>query len=244
MKEKMVEENKEEKVKFKKVEEKAKKAEKEMKQMENKKSKKKYIVIGGIITTLIIIGIFVSTIFALVNINNENIVAGVSISGIEVSGLSKEEAKAKMETIYQEKKEKEIPIKYQEYETTLNPTLMEVNYNIDKAVEEAYLTGRKENIFLSNYDILFSLIMKKNINVDMTLNEDVSKQMIEDIGVNLPGVVVESSYSVEEDELIITKGKAGVIIDAEELLKEAKEKLEDINANEDYIEIPVNQKEP
>ena len=244
MKEKMVEENKEEKVKFKKVEEKAKKAEKEMKQMENKKSKKKYIVIGGIITTLIIIGIFVSTIFALVNINNENIVAGVSISGIEVSGLSKEEAKAKMETIYQEKKEKEIPIKYQEYETTLNPTLMEVNYNIDKAVEEAYLTGRKENIFLSNYDILFSLIMKKNINVDMTLNEDVSKQMIEDIGVNLPGVVVESSYSVEEDELIITKGKAGVIIDAEELLKEAKEKLKDINAKEDYIEIPVNQKEP
>ena len=244
MKEKMVEENKEEKVKFKKVEEKAKKAEKEMKQMENKKSKKKYIVIGGIITTLIIIGIFVSTIFALVNINNENIVAGVSISGIEVSGLSKEEAKAKMETIYQEKKEKEIPIKYQEYETTLNPTLMEVNYNIDKAIEEAYLTGRKENIFLSNYDILFSLIMKKNINVDMTLNEDVSKQMIEDIGVNLPGVVVESSYSVEEDELIITKGKAGVIIDAEELLKEAKEKLKDINAKEDYIEIPVNQKEP
>ena len=53
----------------------------------------------------------------------------------------------------------------------------------------------------------------------MTLNEEVAKQNIEDIGVNLPGVVVESSYSVEDDELIITKGKAGVKIDTEKYNK-------------------------
>ena len=44
-----------------------------------------------------------STIFALININNEKIISGVSIKGIEVSGLTKEEAKAKLETIYTEK---------------------------------------------------------------------------------------------------------------------------------------------
>ena len=41
-----------------------------------------------------------STIFALININKEKIISGVSIKGIEVSGLTKEEAKAKLETIY------------------------------------------------------------------------------------------------------------------------------------------------
>ena len=44
-------------------------------------------------------------------------------------------------------KEKEIDLKYQDYETTLNPALMEVNYNVEKAVDDDYTVGRKENIF-------------------------------------------------------------------------------------------------
>ena len=219
----------------------------------NKKSKnaidtmmeyRKRRILIPIITTIIIIIIaaFCSTIFALVNINNENIISGISIEGIDVSGLSKEEAKAKLENIYQEKKEKEIGIVYQEYTNTLNPTLLEVNYDIDKAVEEASSIGKSQNIVANNYEIILSLIKKRNINVEMTLNEDVAKQTIIDIGVNLPGIVIESSYAIEENELIITKGQTGIVIDEEKLLEEVKEN--DINANEDDIQIPVKQKAP
>lgn len=236
-------ENINENAKFKKVKEKSKKIEKEKQKMDtpNKRKNKAIFIIIGII---IIVGIFCSTIFALVNINNENIISGISISGIDVSGLSKEKAIAKMETIYQEKKEKEIGIKYKEYETTLNPTLMEVNYEIEKAVEEAYSFGRESNIFINNYNILYALLAKKDINVNMTLNEDVAKQTITDIGVNLPGLIIESSYAIEEDQLIITKGKAGVAIKVEELLNKVKEQLCNLNANENIIEIPVMNKEP
>ena len=78
----------------------------------------------------------------------------------------------------------------------------------------------------------------------MTLNEDATKQMIEDIGVNLPGIVIESSYAIEGEELIITKGKAGILIDTDNLLNQVKERLKQIDINEDYIEIPVVNKEP
>ena len=230
--------------KFKKTSGKQKKLEKKMQEMENKKGKKKGILIGVIIGIIIIMGIIISTIFALVNINNDKIFSGVSISGIDVSGLSKEEAKAKMETVYSEKQAKEIDIKYQDYETTLNPTLMEVNYNIDKAIDEAYNIGRRENVFISNYDILFTLIGKKNVNVDMTLNEEVAKQIINDTSINLPGVLIESSYSIEDDELIITKGKAGVLIETDKLIEKIKDRLNNINISEDFIEIPVINKEP
>lgn len=227
-----------------KSKEKSKKLEKEMNKMDNKKSKKKCIIIGSSIAVFIILGIILSTVFALFNINNEKMMSGISISGIEISGLSKEEAKSKIETVYNEKKQKEIGIKYQEYEATLSPTILEVNYNIDKAIEEAYDVGRRENIFFSNYDILFTLIRKKNINVEMSLNEEAAKQSIKDINVNLPGLVIESSYSIEEDELIITKGHAGIWVEEEKLLESVKDKLDDINSNEDYIEIPVVNKEP
>ena len=109
--------------------------EKVEKEKKNKKfNKKKYIIIAIIVLFLILV---ISTIFAFLNINNEKIISGVSIKGIAVSGLSKEEAKSKIETVYSEKNNKNIEIKYQEFESELNPTLMEVNYDIESAVNQA-----------------------------------------------------------------------------------------------------------
>ena len=235
---------KEKKPKFKKSEEKPKKQEEDIKKMEGKKSKKKYATIGIGLGVLFIIALFISTIFALVNINNENIVSGVSISGIDVSGLSQEEAKGKLEAIYNEKKENDIELKHNEFETALSPELMEVNYKIDEAVESAVSIGKSKNIFKNNYDILGTLIGKRNIPVEMTLNEDATKQTIEDMNASLPDVLIDSSYSIEDDELIITKGKAGVKIDTDNLLNQVKQKLNDLNDNDNFIEIPVVNKEP
>ena len=119
---------------------------------------KKISIISGI---AVIILLFISTIFSVLNLNNEKIISGVSISGIDVSGLSKNEATEKIKNIYNEKIEKEIGIKYQDYEATLSPKLMEVNYEIDNALEEAWLTGRNSNIIVNNYKILFTLLAKK-----------------------------------------------------------------------------------
>lgn len=235
---------KENRKEFKKAKKKPKEVKKVFKDMTESQYKRKKVLVPLMITIIIVIALVFSTIFAFMNFDKEKIVKGVSISGIDVSGLTQEEAKEKINNIYQEKKEKEITIQYQDYETTLNPTLMEVNYEIDKAVEEAYLIGKEDNIFVSNYKILFTLMQKKNIDVNMVLNEDVTKQTIEDIGVNLPGIIIESSHAVEEDELIITKGKAGIVINTDELLNKVKDKLNDRNDTENYIEIPVEQKEP
>ena len=228
--------------KFEKVKGKTKNVYKTAEDMRYYRLKK--LILPVTIAIIIVVAILFSTIFALVNINNENIVSGVYIAGIDVSGLSKEEANAKISNIYQEKKDKEISIQYQDYETTLNPTIMEVDYLVENAVEEAYAIGKGDNIFKNNFDILFTLIGKKDINVEMILNEDIAKQTIEDIGVNLPGILIESSYAIEEDDLIITKGKAGIHINTDELLGKVKVQLNDINSTENDIEIPVMQKEP
>lgn len=247
--EKKMKKNKEEveevkvETKFEKSKESYKKQEKDIKEMYMQKKKRKKAIITLLIL-VIVIALFVSTIFALVNINNNKIMSGISIAGIDVSGLSKEEAMAKLELIYNDKKDKDIKLIYNEYETTLNPTLMEVNYEIENAVDEAYKIGKKDNIFQNNYEILFTLISKKNIEVNMTLNEDVTKQTIEGIGLNLPDVLVQSSYSIEENELVITKGKKGIVIDTDKLISIVKEKLNNTEISEDYIEIPIIEKEP
>ena len=237
--------------KFKQAKEDKKTVEKEINKMqsegktENKKNKKRNIIITVIVISIVaVIALIFSTIFAFLNINKEGILDGVSIQGIDVSGLSYEEAKAKLDEIYNKKMEKDINLSYEDYTATLNPTLMEVNYNIEKAVDEAYNLGRGENIFVNNYQILMTLIQKKNINIEMTLNEEVTRQSIEDIGVNLPGIVIESSYSVEDDELIITKGQPGIVIDTDKLLEQVKEILNNTDTENQNIIIPILEKEP
>lgn len=229
---------------FTPMKEKNKKQKQKRKQMEEPNQKKKAIKIGIIIASILFIALFFSTIFALCNMNNNKIASGVKIEGIEVAGLSKEEAKGKIETIYQEKQEKEISIRYQEYESSINPTLIETNYNIDKSIDEAMNYGKTNNIFVNNYQILFALTGKVDIKVEMTINEQAAKQSIEDIGTNLPGVVIESSYYREGNKLIVTKGKEGIKIDTETLLARLKERLADKKITDDYLEIPVIQKSP
>ena len=216
---------------------------KEMKE-KPKNKKKKIIVASVIIGILLLIGLLFSTIFALINMNNSKIISGVAIEGIDVSGLSKDEAKAKIEAVYNEKKEKEIPIKYNEFESSINPSMIELNYNIEKALDEAINIGRNNNILINNYNILFTLIGKKDINVEMTINEDATRKIIEDTGANLPGIVIESSYYIEGENLIITKGKEGITIDTENLLAKIKERLDSPEILNDYIEIPVTTKTP
>ena len=220
---------------------------KNKKYKENKMEKKQTKKVKKIIISIIIVAIVAllfSTVFALTNINNEKIISGVTIKGVEVSGLTKEEAIAKLQTVYSEKMKNNIMLQYEELESELNPTLMEVNYNVEKAVNEAYSLGRDGNIFINNYHILGTLIGKKDFDVDMTMNEETTKQTINDIGANLPGIMMESSYSIEEDELIIIRGKEGVVISTDTLLSEVKDMLNDIHETDNVIEIPVETKTP
>lgn len=191
----------------------------------------------------IIIAIF-SVIFAITNINNSNITKGVKIEGIDVSGLTREQAKEKLESIYSEKKKKDITLKYEDFETTIAPETLETNYNIEKATNEAILVGKSGNIITNNYGIFFALIGKKNIKVETTINEEQTKQAIEDIQTNLPETIEEPDYYIENDKLIITPGKEGLKILTDKLLTEIKEQQKNINTNQETIEIPAEKAWP
>ena len=209
----------------------------------NARRKRNIFIIILIIFILVILAIF-STIFSLLNINNENIMTGVSVNNIDISGLSKDEAKAKVENVLDEKINKEIKVIYGEYESTINPKVIDAKFDTNKAIEDAYGIGRNGNIIINNYNILFSLIGKKDIETKVIINEEETEKLIKDIGANLPGALVETSYYIEDSNLIITKGKEGLVVNSEKLLELIYEKLNNKNINQEYIEIPVEVRKP
>ena len=234
------------KEKEKKQEEKNKIMEqKKDKQKLDNKTKKKWVKPVIVLSIIFALFLIFSTIFAIINMNSNKIISGITINDIEVSGLTKDEAKGKLETIINEKKKKEITLKYNDFSTEINPELIEVNYELDKAIDNAFNIGRDGNIFTNNYNILFTLLGKKNINIDVSINNEILEKNLKTAGANIPGAVIEASYYIEEDKLIITKGNKGITINYEDAKNKIEEALKDINSNnKNFIDLIVTEKEP
>ena len=77
--------------------------------------------------------------------------------------------------------------------------------------------GRNGNIFKNNYEILARKINPVNLQFTMEFNQEESKNILDNISYSLPNTVVQSSYSIEGNNLVITKGKKGIIVDQNQM---------------------------
>lgn len=239
--------NSEEKVESVKIDDadtKNEKLEEKETQDKNKKVRRKVKLTVAIVsvTTIIILLMFFSTIFALVNLSNNKIVDGIKIKDVSLVGLTKEDAKLEIEETIRNELSKNVLLHYEDYETSISPEQIEASYNIDKAIEEAYGIGRNGNIIKNNYDIIFAMLFGKDILIDFTYNDEILTNMINDISKKIPGSMQENSYYIENDKLVITSGKPGIVIKTEEMKNEILEQIKSPTKN--FLTIPVENKVP
>lgn len=212
---------------------------------QKQKSKK---VIPIVVSLFIILFIMVfSVVFALFNMNNEKILKGISILGIDISNLTVEEAKTKVNNAIEERFKDEnnnLILKIGENETSVTANTFNSKFDVDNAVIEAYNIGRSGNILTNNYSILFTKLFKKEVKPKLYLDDNLLSDTITDINLKMKDAVVENSYYIEKSNLIIVKGKAGYTIKTEELKEKIYEQISNIHTNYQTIEIPIKYKEP
>lgn len=202
--------------------------------------KNKTLIIIMLIFIIILLSFFISTIFSIMNMGKSTIFTGITINNIEVSGMTKEEATSMLENLINKKIEKTIKIKYNDnYESSLYYSVLNINYDISKAVNEAYNLGRTGNIIENNYTILRALLTKQNINIDISLDDNSLELAISDISSNLPDKMIQTSYYIEDENLIITKGSSGTTVKKDEFKNLLTNVLNDISSTENQIILPV-----
>lgn len=218
-----------------------------VKDMLKKKKRKKIIFIC--IVVIIILFLAFSTIFALFNVSNTNIITGIKVKNTDLSNLSIEDATNKLKAVLKAELLEEVKLKYNnEYEITLAPSQIEFNYDVDTAINNAYSIGRAGNILENNYEILLTTFFGKEENIEYSYNDEFLNAFIDDLSSKIPGVVVEPTYYIEDTNLIINQGTDGISVKKEELKQMILEsilerKYEEIN-NDNYnleIEIPTQE---
>jgi vancomycin resistance protein YoaR len=201
-------------------------------------------IIAIIVIFLIIL--FFSTIFALTLSVSKKVMPRVSVLNTNVSNLTIDEAYQKLNETLENQKEKDIVLTYDEYETTISLKQLEVTYKTDEAVDTAYKIGRNRNILISNYEIIFNLLFGKNIEPEIEIDEEELDKIISDIEVKIPNAVVESSYYIEGEQLIITSGKTGLKLKKDELkntlINEIKNQIK--GKEIESIQLPVESTNP
>ena len=203
-----------------------------------------WIVLITIAILIILVALF-STIFAVINIKSDKVLKGITINEIDISELTKEEAVEKLNNIYGTRAEQQIYLTHGEYETSVTYEALEVKYQIQDAVNEAYNVGRSGNVIQNNFEILKTWKQGKNIKLNVTLDTDMINQIAQNINNSIDDAVVQPSYYVEkaDAQLIITAGKKGVKVDEEQLLADIYKVLNE-ESEEEKIEIPMSEDTP
>ena len=200
-----------------------------------------------IFISLFIIALFLllfSVIFAIININNNNIIDGIMVNGIDISGMTKEQALNEINNKLEEKMKNNLVIMNENEQQEIKFDYLEINYDVSNTIDKAYEKGRSNNIFMNNFEILSLLFRKENLNIHASVSQKKVNELASEFLENLPDALVQSNYYIENKKLVIDKGTAGKKVDKIALKENIQNVLENLELKENVVNLPLINSEP
>ena len=159
-------------------------------------------------------------------VERDAIYSGISISGVDVSGLSRGEASMLIEkTLCEELAQKTITAHYGLNEWEMPYSEFEAEYDVASAVDSAYAIGRKGGM-RERYNLIVSLRLGENdVSLPYSYNSALSKEKINKIAKEIDKEPVDSVLSRANGRFIITKEENGYKTDVIKSLGELNKML-------------------
>ena len=201
-------------------------------------------IFGICILVLMILLCIAFLTFTFVNHQNKNIIWGVNIKGVDVSGLSTEEAKETIQNYINENLPENINLIHNDYQTSIPLSALNVNFDIDSAVKQAYETGKSGNIFENSFTALKTWIDPIDIELTTTLDEEQLRTALNDISSKLPDTVIESGYYIDGTNLIVTSGSEGNVVDVDQMCTYIKNGISNLTLKNRTLDIATVSKQP
>ena len=145
-----------------------------------------------------------------------NILKGVSVAGVPVGGLTREQALETLEDNLGQVSSVALPLEYGPWEGEITAAAVRVD---DQAtVAQAWQTGR-ENFLLQGASYLsHQLGAEDEIGLTLAWTDDGKAELeakMDEADLQVGGALTNATYAVEGDKLMLTKGVTGVTIDRE-----------------------------
>lgn len=185
---------------------------------DNSKTSKKVVVIS---CAVILVLVIVFTVISIINKLNNNIFSGVKFEGIDLSGMTISEAD-KVLTDYANAVYNRSVVVYQNDKVLFEVTAEDLGLKINTSVSQKEIAefARQGNVFENNFNVMKAWIVgeefKANYECDIQKVAVISSKLLSQV----EGAVVDDTYTVNGNKLIITKGKTGLDIDKDIIIQD------------------------
>lgn len=179
----------------------------------------KRIVIISCMVILVLVIAF--TAIAIANKLNNNIFSNVYFEDINLSGKSVPEVD-KIITDYTNEIYNKSIIIYQNDKMLfeVNPEDLGIKINASQSQKEIANFARSGNIFADNFDIIKAWLFGKKFSINYESNTQKSSVITSKVLSQIDGKVVDDTYTVNGNKLIITRGKKGLDVDKDKLIQD------------------------
>lgn len=149
----------------------------------------------------------------------ERIVPNTYVNSINIGGLTKDEAYQKL--LKEIKPPEEFAVLIEDKKTKINLKEIDFNYNFRETVEKAYSERRSKN----HIETLKSIYQKTTVSLIFSYDSQKLEKTIEDIIVKNERKGQKPEAVLENGKVRIINGKAGIIIEKENIKNKLEEKI-------------------
>ena len=189
------------------------------------------IILVYFILLAIVMGIVLasSIMFYINQQSSEVIQSGVFIKGINVSGLTKQEAVELVTNEITSQMHDHIELTYKNYNFYVEIEQIGAKFDIESSVDYAYNLAKTGNFFSDLKQYISILMTNIDIEPILVYNDEALTSYLEIIESNLPDQLQQYGYYIDEEDLIITSGVNGAGIEIDELKPMILDAIQDIS---------------
>lgn len=173
----------------------------------------------------------------------DKIYEGVTVNGLELGNLTKEQAIEKLEKSYNnEVKNKKIDVAYKDFSYVIDYKTLDAHYDIDSATKAAMEYGKDGNPFTRVFTRFALKNKPKNIELKFLADDSHIKDDVKKIAKKIDKSPKNAKISYN-GSFKVTEGKTGLKVDQAKLEAEIKKSINP-EKKEEKITVPVNVEEP
>lgn len=170
----------------------------------------------------------------------DHVYPGVTISGVSVSGKKQDEVTSLLKS--KTNIPQDLTFSYNDQSFKIPTSTLDLNYDFTKTSKRAIQVGRSGNPIFDIQEILNSILGKKNLGRDFTINEDQLNSFISETSIQIITTPKNPSIQIIDKEVVINPGKPGTKIDLQKLRADISQNLS--FANENPIPIELQEDDP
>ena len=200
---------------------------------QKKKRKKPVLLIAGIIGFLVVIQGFIMS--SSISKYESKIYPEVWVDDTYVGGKTKEEAKKALVKNYSDiVSKKNIIIKVNDKQYTINISKLDMKHNYSEIIDKAYNIGRNENVLKKYFAI--TAADENKLKLTHTYNFSIINSVVKDIVKDNSKKTTNATITRNNSgQLIVTKDKYGLSVDSASIVQAIKNKVNNIDDEEDLV---------